>query len=257
MTVCRFRRFLLLMLATALIAGTAIAQQHGAAQPQPHQAQPAQHEGPPAHGQGAQGSQEPYPFDQQLARQSREAAGEEEGHKEFKESPSVKWVGRMFGLSPTASYWALLTLNFLIIAGLIYAFTKSSIPAMFRARTESIQKGMEEARRASEEANRRLGEIETRLSRLDVEIAEMRAAADTEALKEEERIRAAAEEDKQKIVKNAEAEIAAAAKLARRDLRAYAAELAVGLAETRIHIDAATDQALVRSFVDQLGKDGQ
>jgi F0F1-type ATP synthase membrane subunit b/b' len=42
-------------------------------------------------------------------------------------------------------------------------------------------------------------------------------------------------------------------KAARRQLTAHAADLAVGLARKQIHVDAATDQALVRSFAGQLG----
>jgi F-type H+-transporting ATPase subunit b len=133
---------------------------------------------------------------------------------------------------------------------------------MFRTRTANIQKGMEEARKASEEANRRLADIESRLAKLDAEIGAMRAVAEQEAAAEEQRIVAAAEEDKRKIVGSAEAEIAAAAKMARRDLKAYAADLAVTLAEKRVHVDIATDQALVRTFVEQLNdpsarKDGR
>jgi len=56
-----------------------------------------------------------------------------------------------------------------------------------------------------------------------------------------------------KIVTAAEQEIASAAKAARRQLTAYAADLAVGLARKQIHVDAATDQTLVRSFGGQLG----
>ena len=50
----------------------------------------------------------------------------------------------------------------------------------------------------------------------------------------------------------AEQEIAAAAKAARRLLTAHAADLAVGLAQKQIHVDASTDQALVRNFAVQL-----
>jgi F0F1-type ATP synthase membrane subunit b/b' len=70
---------------------------------------------------------------------------------------------------------------------------------------------------------------------------------------EEARIQAAAEEDARKMVESAQQEIAAAAKSARRELTAYAADLAVGLAQTQIHVDAATDQELVRRFAGELG----
>ena len=58
-------------------------------------------------------------------------------------------------------------------------------------------------------------------------------------------------------METAEQEIAAAARQARTELRAYVSELAVALAEKRIEINAATDQELVRAFVDQLGKNGK
>ena len=61
------------------------------------------------------------------------------------------------------------------------------------------------------------------------------------------------EADLKKIVDSAEQEIASAAKAARRQLTAFAADLAVGLARKQIHVDAGTDQALVRNFSTQLG----
>ena len=76
-------------------------------------------------------------------------------------------------------------------------------------------------------------------------------------LAEEARIRQAAEEDKHKVVQAAETEIAAIARNARRELKSYAASLAVDLASRKIRVDEPTDQALVREFVDQLGKDGK
>jgi F-type H+-transporting ATPase subunit b len=124
---------------------------------------------------------------------------------------------------------------------------------MFSARTAAIQKAMQEAQKASEEARRRLAEIESRLMRLDVEIGMMRDAAEKEAGAEEARIQAAVQEDARKMVESAQQEIAAAAKTARRELTAYAADLAVGLAQKQIHVDAATDQSLVSKFAGELG----
>src|SRR5664280_1407497 len=44
---------------------------------------------------------------------------------------------------------------------------------------------------------------------------------------------------------------------ARRELKTYAATLAVDLASRKIKVDEPTDQALLREFVGQLGKDGK
>ena len=84
----------------------------------------------------------------------------------------------------------------------------------------------------------------------------MRAAAAEEAAAEEQRIKTAAAEDARKIVESAEQEIAAAAKSARRELTAYAADLAVTLAKKQIVVDAATDQGLLRNFAQQLSANG-
>jgi F0F1-type ATP synthase membrane subunit b/b' len=89
--------------------------------------------------------------------------------------------------------------------------------------------------------------------RLDGEIGMMRDAAEKEAAAEEARIQAAAREDARKMVESAQQEIASAIKTARRELTAYAADLAVGLAQKQIHVDAATDRAIVGNFADELG----
>lgn len=188
---------------------------------------------------------------QQLVKETREAAGEDE-NEQFKHSSSVVFISRLTGLSLEGSYWLSIGLNFAVIAIAILWFSKKYLPGMFRARTVSIQKAMEEARKVSEDANRRLAEVEARLSKLDQEIAGIRASAENEAAAEEQRIKAAAEEDARKIVESVEQEIAAAAKSARRDLTAYAADLAVSLAQKQIRIDAATDASLVQDFARQL-----
>jgi F-type H+-transporting ATPase subunit b len=191
---------------------------------------------------------------QELAHESREAAGEEKDETaEFKQSASVRLIARLTGMSLQHAYWLSVLLNFAVIAAVIVWAGRKYLPGMFRDRTASIQKAMQEAQKASEEARRRLAEIETRLMKLDVEIGMMRNAAEREAAAEEARIQAAAEEDARKIVQSAEQEIAAAIKSARRDLTSYAADLAVGLAQKQIHVDAATDQAIVRNFSGQLG----
>jgi F-type H+-transporting ATPase subunit b len=187
----------------------------------------------------------------QLAEKSRQAAGEDETAK-FKQSPSVRLVAKLTGLSLQHAYWLSIVLNFAVIAGALVWAGKKYLPGFFRLRGAQIQRGIEEARQASQDANRRLADIEARLSHLDAEIAQLRATAEKEAAAEEARIRAAAEEDARKIVQSTEQEIAAAAKAARRELAAYAASLAVSLAAQRIQIDRPTDQSLVRDFTGQL-----
>jgi F-type H+-transporting ATPase subunit b len=171
-------------------------------------------------------------------------------------SQSEKW-GRKLGIGPNASFAISVGFNFLSIAVLFYFVLRSKLPQAFRERTAAIQKGIREAQAASADASRRLSEIEARLAKLDTEVAEIRASAEREATTEEERIRQAAEEDKRKVVEGAESEITAIARNARRELKSYAATLAVDLAARKIHVDESTDRGLVREFVDQLGKGGK
>ena len=77
-----------------------------------------------------------------------------------------------------------------------------------------------------------------------------------EAKAEEERLRSATEDEKKKILQAAEQEIAAASNLARRQLKQFAAELAVSLAEKRITVNDAADKMLVRDFTKNLAASG-
>jgi F-type H+-transporting ATPase subunit b len=195
-------------------------------------------------------------FGRQLSHETREAAGEDEDKDDkaqFKQSPAVKFIAKHTGLSDGSAYLLCILLNFAIIAGIIIWVARKYLPAAFSARTAAIQKAMQEAQKASDEARRKLAEIESRLMKLDVEIGTMRDAAEKDAAAEESRIHAAAQEDARKMLESARQEIAAASKSARRDLTAYAADLAVALAQKQIHVDAATDQSLVRNFAGQLG----
>lgn len=193
-------------------------------------------------------------FGRQLSHETREAAGEEKDETaQFKESPSVQFIAKYTGLSTSHAYFLSVLLNFVVIAVLIFWACRKYLPGAFSARTAAIQKAMQEAQKASDEARRKLAEIESRLMRLDGEIGMMRDAAEKEADAEEVRIRAAAQEDAQKMVESAQQEIATAAKAARRELTAYAVDLAIALAQKQIHVDAATDQALVRTFAGELG----
>jgi F-type H+-transporting ATPase subunit b len=242
---------ILLLLGAATAQHQPAASQPGSAQKpaqtKPHEATAPQHPAP----KEATASETP---GQELTEASEHAAGEGEENAEFKQSASVRYLARITGLSLHAAYWLAIAINFVVVAGAIIWFSKSSLPGMFRARTQSIRKTMDEAERASADATRRLTEIESRLAKLDGEIAGMRAQAETEAAAEEQRIKAAAEEEARKIVESAGQEVGAAARLARRELKAYAAELAVSLAEKRIQVDANTDRALVDSFVGHLGE---
>jgi F-type H+-transporting ATPase subunit b len=209
--------------------------------------------------EAAQTSQEPTSPGAELAKETREAAGEEEENGNLKHSASIRYLAKKTGMTVHQAHLVTVAVNFLIGAFLIYWYARKYVPAALRNRTESIQRALEEARAASQDANRRLAEIESRLSKLDVEIGQMQASAEKEAAGEEARIKKAADEDIRKVVQAAEQEIATAAKQARRELMQYTADLAVALARKQIQVDSPTDQALVRNFAGRLssGSDGK
>jgi F-type H+-transporting ATPase subunit b len=230
------------------------------------QAQPSAPAQSPTAGQEAQQEPPEHPANpnaaagQDLTKASEQAVHAEEGHDEnakFKYSSMVTKLGGFLGIGPHGMYWVSLTANFVLLALFFWMLLRTRLPRMFRDRTALIQKALSEARAASAEASGRLGDIEARLAKLDVEVSEIKAGAEREAAAEEEHIRSAAEEEKRKVVDAAEAEIAAIARSARHDLKRFAASLAVDIATHKIKVDDHTDRALVREFVNRLGKDGE
>jgi F-type H+-transporting ATPase subunit b len=202
----------------------------------------------------------------ELAHETREAEGEDqEENANLKYAAPVRWLARVTGLTVHQAHMAALGLNFATIVVIVFWAARKFLPGMFRSRSASIQRALEEARAASQDANRRLADVENRLRQLDVEIGRMQAAAEKEAAAEEVRIQKAAEEDMRRVVLAAEQEIAAAAKQARRELSTHTASLAVALARQQINVDSNTDQVLVRTFASKLasqndddgGKDGR
>jgi F-type H+-transporting ATPase subunit b len=127
------------------------------------------------------------------------------------------------------------------------------LPKMFRNRSEQLQKDLIAARLATEDANRRLAEVEARLLRLDSEIGGFRHQMEQDSVQDEQRMRAALESERQRIVASAEQEITAAQATAQRELKKFAADLAIDNAMRRIQLSNDTDRALIREFGKNLG----
>ncbi|HEY1937570.1 MAG TPA: ATP synthase F0 subunit B [Candidatus Angelobacter sp.] len=214
----------------------------------------AQENAKPASSPAAQHASQPKPVsDEAKAEDEVKEGGEADA---IRNAPAVKYIARHTGLTNDQAYWICFGLNFAVIFIAIAVFLRKKLPGYFSGRSATIQKGIADARKASEDARRRLADVEGRLSRLDAEIASMRREAEENAKTEEQRILAASEEERRRIVASAEQEIEMAANTARRELKSYAAELAVQLAEKKIRVSKDTDEALVRAFTLQMGKDG-
>jgi F-type H+-transporting ATPase subunit b len=141
--------------------------------------------------------------------------------------------------------------NFAILAiGLGYLMVKT-LPGFFHSRTSSIQEGIAEAQKVKADAERRAAEVDKRVSALGADIENFRAQSRAEMEKEGGRIRQETAATIQKLEQQAQVEIESAGKTARRELKAYAANLALDLAEQRVRarLDAGTEDGLVENFV--------
>jgi F-type H+-transporting ATPase subunit b len=144
--------------------------------------------------------------------------------------------------------------NFLILAGVAGYFLYKKGGAFFAGRTAEIQRGLTEAARLKMEAEARYADMERRLADLGAQVESLRQQAHEESGAEGERLRQETERELRNIQAQAEQEISAAVKAARHELRAYSAELAVGLAagKIRARLTPEADGVLVASMVHEL-----
>jgi F-type H+-transporting ATPase subunit b len=145
-------------------------------------------------------------------------------------------------------------INFAIVAGVIVWVFGKKLPSLFRARAEAVSSAITNATSAKAAADAQLLDAETRLRNLQKEVRELRALADKEAAAEVERLRAATQSDAQKIAVAARAEIEAAERAARLELKALAANLAVDGAETLLakQLTPRAQESLISNFVESL-----
>ena len=142
-------------------------------------------------------------------------------------------------------------INFVLVAGgLIWLFGKI-LPPKFRGNADSISSAITKATAAKAEADRQLREAEEKLAHLEQEVAQLRADAQREAEAEGQRIRNVTQADAQKIGIAATAEVEAAERAARLELKAIAANLAVDGAESLLakQLTPQGQEALVSAFV--------
>lgn len=188
--------------------------------------------------------------------QSPDKNGQEKDENEaYRHSASVVRLGGMVGMNPDQSATAFELVNLLILGSLLVWAIMKLIPGAIRARNSAIQKHLVDARTATEEAGARLSSVEARLGKLDAQIAALHAEAEQESIKDEARIKASAEDEKQRILAAAEQEIASATMQAHKHLQQYAAELAIEQAARKLVVSAETDRLLVQRFAQRLGGD--
>jgi F-type H+-transporting ATPase subunit b len=145
-------------------------------------------------------------------------------------------------------------INFAIVAGAILWLCLKKAPAFFGGRARAISSAISKATSAKAAADAQLREAEARLSNLEKEVVELRAFAERESAAEAERIRAATQLNEQRIAAAAKAEIEAAERAARLELKALAAKLAVDGAESLLarQLTPQAQESLISNFVKSL-----
>ena len=155
---------------------------------------------------------------------------------------------------PGLEVWKFVNLLIFILV-LLFFLKKMGLREAFRARREGIRRDLMRAQEERNAALAKLEEVEARLSRLDAEVTNIRTQSATEAADERERIRVATEAEIEKLREQSRREIESAGKAARQQLREFAAEQSVRLAEEMIRQDMRPedDTRLINLEIEELG----
>ena len=174
----------------------------------------------------------------------------------FRHAPLIAKIGQKMGLSVETTAKIFEGLNFAIIFFAIVIPLVRYVPRILRNRTQTLNRDIEAARAATADAQARLSAVETQLAGLAGEIAKFRTQVEQDSREDEKRIKASIEEETARILTAAEQEIAAAAAQARRGLRHFAADLAIGQAEKQLVLTPETDRALISEFIQGVNRNG-
>ncbi len=158
---------------------------------------------------------------------------------------------------PGLELWKFVNLV-VFIACAIYFHRRFGRPVReaLRARSEGIKRELLRAREERAQALAKLVEVESRSANLDAEVARVRDKARAEADAEGLRISRATEEQIGKIREQAKREIENAGKAARQELRKFAAQESVRLAEEILESEIGPDDdtRLTSLNVQELGR---
>jgi len=144
-------------------------------------------------------------------------------------------------------------INFTIVVIALLWAARNAAPWL-RGNAKNIGSAISKAQAAKAEAERVLKDAEQRLERLEDEVRTIRAEAEKDAAAEADRIRALAKSDVEKVALAAKAEMEAAERAARMQLKALAAKLAVDGAESLVakQLTPQTQDRLIVGFVKSL-----
>src|SRR5258706_6163908 len=142
---------------------------------------------------------------------------------------------------------------------LMIALRKFGVREMFRDRKETIARELVRAQQERDAALEKLKEVEERLTLLDTEVANIKEQSVREAAAERERIAELTRIEITKLGEQATREIESAGKAAKKELRRYAAEQSVRLAEeiVRREMRPEDDARLIANNIEEIGGPSQ
>jgi len=145
-------------------------------------------------------------------------------------------------------------IHFVIILLVAFWLFRKVLPPVFRRNADNISAAITKATAAKVEAEKQLKEAAVKLASLEEEVSRFRTQAQKEAEAEIARLLAMTKIDVEKVGVAAKAEIEAAERAARVELKALAAKLAVDRAESLVaqQMTPAVQDAMINNFVQRL-----
>jgi len=184
---------------------------------------------------------------------TQEQKAEENENDEYRHAPVVQSLARLLHMDvETAAHTFEIFNVSIVVLGIVIPLVRI-MPRLLRGRSQKIKANIDDAQRTTEDANKRLSAVEAKLASLDVEIAKFRTEVEQQIVQDEQRGKAALEEESARIVASAEQEISVAVAQAKRSLRHFAADLAIERAAQQLVLTPDTDRALIAEFVRETG----
>ena len=123
-----------------------------------------------------------------------------------------------------------------------------------RARSEAIKRELKLAKEERDQALAKLSEVEARFANLDAELSKVKGRATAEIEAEKERMKASTEDELARMREQAKREIESAGKTARHELRRFAAQESIRMAEDILKKEIGPDEhaRLTNRSIDEL-----
>ncbi len=125
-------------------------------------------------------------------------------------------------------------INFVVLFGTLAYFLWKPLNNYLKGKSEEVAETLKQSEDLKADSLSKLEQMRIRFRQLEEEIESMKQVAEREALLERERIREEASRESERLKRMAREEIDMLTKVSLRDLKAYAIDLGVALAEKRM-----------------------